>query len=54
MRLSEAYLVTPGGKDQRDIAYVTELYESFRAGLGLEEEDEIQVEFRRDTPKGGD
>ncbi|HEX9154285.1 MAG TPA: hypothetical protein VF819_01905 [Nitrospira sp.] len=54
MRLSEAYLATPGGKDQRDIAYVTELYESFRAGLGLEEEDEIQVEFRRDTPKGGD
>ena len=54
MRLSETYLAAPGGKDQRDIAYVTELYESFRAGLGLEEEDEIQVEFRRDTPKGGD
>ena len=54
MRLSEAYLAAPGGKDQRDIAYVTELCESFRAGLGLEEEDEIQVEFRRDTPKGGD
>jgi hypothetical protein len=54
MRLSEAYLAAPGGKDPRDIAYVTELYESFRAGLGLEEEDEIQVEFRRDTPKGGD
>lgn len=54
MRLSEAYLAAPDGKDQRDIAYVTELYESFRAGLGPEEEDEIQVEFRRDTPKGGD
>jgi hypothetical protein len=52
--LSEAYLASLDGKDQRDIAYVTELYESFRAGLGLEEEDEIQVEFRKDTPKGGD
>lgn len=54
MRLSESYLAAPDGKDQRDIAYVTELYESFKAGLGLEEEDEIQVEFRRDSPKGGD
>jgi hypothetical protein len=54
MRLSEAYLASPDGKSPRDIAYVTELYESFRAGLGLEEEDEIQVEFRKDTPKGGD
>ena len=54
VRLCEAYLVSREAKDQRDIDYVTELYESFRAGLGLEEEDEIQVEFRRDTPKGGD
>jgi hypothetical protein len=55
MRLSEAYLASPNGKSPRDIAYVTELYESFRAGLGLEEEeDEIQVEFQKDTPKGGD
>jgi len=54
MKLSEAYLASLDGKDQRDIDYVTELYESFRAGLGLEEEDEIQVEFRSDTPKGGD
>ncbi len=54
MKLSEAYLAAPDGKDQRDLAYVTELYESFRAGLGLDEEDEIQVEFRKDTPKGGD
>src|SRR5690242_20975748 len=29
----------------RDIEQITELYESFRAGLGMEEEDEIQVEF---------
>lgn len=54
MRLSESYLASRDGKDQEHIAYVTELYESFRAGLGLEEEDEIQVEFRKDTPKGGD
>jgi len=54
MKLSEAFLATPAGKDQRDINYVTELLESFRAGLGLDEEDEIQVEFRQDTPKGGD
>jgi hypothetical protein len=54
IKLSEAYLASLDGKDHRDIDYVTELYESFRAGLGLEEEDEIQVEFRRDTLKGGD
>lgn len=54
IRLSETYLVSQDGKDPQSIAYVTELYESFRAGLGLEEEDEMQVEYRRDTPKGGD
>lgn len=54
MRLSEAYLASRDGKSRQHIDYVTELYESFRAGLGLEEEDEIQVEFRKDTPKGGD
>jgi hypothetical protein len=53
-KLCEAFLVSREAKDQRDINYVTELYESFRAGLGLEEEDEIQAEFRKDTPKGGD
>ncbi len=54
MRLSETYLASQDGKDQQSITHVTELYESFRAGLGLEEEDEMQVEYRRDTPKGGD
>ena len=54
MRLSESYLASLDGKDRQHITYVTELYESFRAGLGLEEEDEIQVEFRKDTPKDGD
>lgn len=54
MRLSETYLASQDGKDQQSITHVTELCESFRAGLGLEEEDEMQVEYRRDTPKGGD
>lgn len=54
MRLCEAYLASDDVKGQTDIDYVTELLESFRAGLGLEEEDDIQVEFRKDTPKGGD
>ena len=54
MRFSEAYLASPEGKDPRHVAYVSELLESFRAGLGLDEEDDIVVEFRKDTPKGGD
>ena len=54
MRLSESYLASPNRKDARHLTYVAELLESFRAGLGLDEEDEIQVEFRKDTPKGGD
>ena len=54
MRLSETYLASPDGKDRQHLDYVAELLESFRAGLGLDEEDEIVVEFRKDTPKGGD
>lgn len=54
LRLSESYLASHEGKNPQDIEYVTELYDSFRAGLGLEEEDEMQVEYKRDTPKGGD
>ncbi len=54
MRLSELYLASRAGKDQQHLDYVTELLESFRAGLGLDEEDDIVVEFRKDTPKGGD
>lgn len=54
MRLCEAYLLSREAKDQRDIDSITELYGSFRDGLGLDEEDDIQVEFRKDTPKGGD
>jgi hypothetical protein len=54
LRLCEKFLASPSGKHQADVEQVTELYGSFRDGLGLDEEDEIQVEFRRDTPKGGD
>ena len=54
LKLSEAYLVSHEGKNPRDIECVTELHGSFRAGLGLEEQDELQIEYKRDTPKGGD
>ena len=54
LRLSESYLISHQGKNPRDIEYVTELHGSFKAGLGLEEQDELHVEYKRDTPKGGD
>jgi len=54
VRLCETFLSSMETNDGRHMEQITELYESFRAGLGMEEEDEIQVEFRRDTPKGGD
>ncbi len=52
--LCEAYLAAPESKEAQDLANVAELYRSFRDGLGLNEEDAIQVEFRRDEPRGGD
>ncbi|HEX2056253.1 MAG TPA: hypothetical protein VHF07_07155 [Nitrospiraceae bacterium] len=52
--LCEAYLANPDGKNPEDITRIGELYGSFREGLGLQEEDETQQEFRRDTVKGGD
>jgi hypothetical protein len=54
IRLCEAYLAPCEARTGKDSEQIKELYESFRAGLGLEEEDEIQIEFRKDTPKGGD
>ena len=54
VRLCEAYLASPEAKDLRDVEQINELSESFRAGLGLQQEDEIQTEFHLDTPKGGD
>lgn len=54
VKLCEAYLASREARTERDVEQIDELYGSFRAGLGLEEEDEIQAEYRRDTPKGGD
>ena len=54
LRLCETFLASADGKHPADVEQITELYGSFRDGLGLDEEDEIQVEFRKDTPKGGD
>jgi hypothetical protein len=54
LRLSERYLASVEGKGEGHLVHVAEMLESFRAGLGLEDEDEIQVEYRKDTPKGGD
>ena len=54
LRLCEQYLASLDGKNHLDIEQIRELRESFRAGLGMEEEDDLQLEFRRDTPKGGD
>jgi hypothetical protein len=54
LRLCEHYLASPEGKSGADFGQIEELCESFRAGLGMAHEDELQREFRRDTPKGGD
>lgn len=54
MKLCEAYLASREARTGRDFEQIEELYRSFRAGLGLEEQDELQVEYKRDTPKGGD
>ncbi|MDH4237819.1 MAG: hypothetical protein OEV17_11295, partial [Nitrospira sp.] len=54
MRLCESYLASPEARERKEVEQIEELYGSFRAGLGLDEEDEIQIEFRKDTPKGGD
>ena len=54
LKLCEAYLVRREARSDQDVEQIEELHRSFRAGLGLEEQDELQVEFKRDTPKGGD
>ena len=54
MELCKTYLDSRNERDVRNLEEISELYESFRAGLGIEEENEFEVEFRRDTPKGGD
>jgi hypothetical protein len=54
VKLCECYLASRDEKNVQDIERISELYGSFRDGLGLGEEDETQQEFRRDTVKGGD
>ena len=54
VRLCERYLLFPEGKNETDLAQVQELHNSFKAGLGMDQEHEMQREFRRDVPKGGD
>ena len=54
LRLCEQYLTSAGATNPTDVEQVEELSASFRAGLGMDHEDEMQQEFRRDTPKGGD
>ncbi len=54
MKLCEAYLASREAQIERDVEQIAELHGSFRAGLGLEEEDDLQIEYKRDTPKGGD
>lgn len=54
IRLCEAYFAEPPDQPDPHFESVAEIYRSFREGLGLEEEDDLGVEFRRDTPKGGD
>jgi hypothetical protein len=52
--LCETYLSLHGREKDGAGDRITELLRSFRAGVGLEEEDEFEIELRRDTPKGGD
>lgn len=54
MKLCEAYLAAPETRTRQDVEQIEELYASFRSGLGLEEQDELQLEYKRDTPKGSD
>ena len=54
LRLCDQYLLSPDGKNGTDLANIQDLRDSFNAGLGMDQEDELQQEFRRDTPKGGD
>ncbi|MBX3235112.1 MAG: hypothetical protein KF814_03080 [Nitrospiraceae bacterium] len=54
IRLCEAYFADPSAQPDPHFESVSEIYRSFREGLGLEEEDDLHAEFRRDTPKGGD
>lgn len=55
--LCARYLIrfkTAGAADERNVKQVLALQESYRAGLGLAEEDEHEEEHEKDVFKGGD
>ncbi|MCP9439691.1 MAG: hypothetical protein NNA20_11020 [Nitrospira sp.] len=54
LALCEAYLVAHKASDPVHTGRITELHASFRTGLGLQDEDEILIDYQNDTPKGGD
>ena len=49
LRLCEAFLASPEGKHPTDIEQITELYGSYRDGLGLDEEKFVRDVCRRLT-----
>lgn len=53
-RLRESYLATQKAGDPVHVERITELRVSFRAGLGLQEEDALLIDYQNDTSKGGD
>lgn len=53
-RLCESYLATYKASDPVHVERITELRASFRTGLGLQEEDELLIDYQNDTPKGSD
>ena len=52
LRLCEAFLASPDGKHPEDIEQITELYGSYRDGLGLDEEDEDRKSTRLNSSHG--
>ncbi|MCP9447583.1 MAG: hypothetical protein NNA22_08450 [Nitrospira sp.] len=54
LALCETYLVSQKAGDPLHTERITELRASFRTGLGLQEEDEMLIDYQNDTPKGGD
>ncbi|MCA1957335.1 MAG: hypothetical protein LDL14_02240 [Nitrospira sp.] len=54
LALCEAYLASHKVGDPLHTERITELRASFRTGLGLQEEEEMLIDYQSDTPKGGD
>ncbi|MCS6897869.1 MAG: hypothetical protein NZM29_07845 [Nitrospira sp.] len=54
LQLCDAYLAAENIEDSVHLDRIRELRRSFRTALGLEAEDDMQSEYTKDTPKGGD